>query len=307
MIAGLTDNMRGAAFMSVSMAGFVVNDTLVKLASSDMSVFQLLFVRGLMASALIAVIAWRAGAFRAHIVPRDRRVLALRVVGEMAAATLFLTALFQMPLANVTAILQSGPLGITLAAAVFLGEPVGWRRVSAIIIGFTGVLLIVRPGAEGFSSASLFAIAAVAFVVLRELATRQLSPGVPSLLVVFATASAVSIMGGAVTLFDDWRPLSGPTLALLAGSAIAVNVGYFFGVKAVRVGEIGFVAPFRYAVMIWALVLGYAVFGDLPDALTLTGAALVVGSGVYSFHREQRLARAAAAAARRAEGARGVL
>ncbi|MDT8345834.1 MAG: DMT family transporter, partial [Thermohalobaculum sp.] len=293
MIAGLTDNMRGAAFMSISMAGFVVNDTMVKLASTQMGVFQLLFLRGALASLLIAGIAWQAGAFRARIAARDRRAMALRVVGEMLAAVLFLTALFQMPLANVTAILQSGPLGITLAAALFLGEPVGWRRISAIVVGFAGVLLIVRPGAEGFSTASLYAVASVVFVVVRELATRRLSPGVPSLLVVFVTAATISAMGGGVVLFQDWRPVDAHTWLLLTGSAIAVNIGYYFGVKAVRLGEIGFVAPFRYAVMIWALILGYVVFGDVPAAATLAGAALIMGSGVYSFRREQKLARKA--------------
>ncbi|MCL5775459.1 DMT family transporter [Limibaculum sp. FT325] len=301
----LTDNLRGAAFMSISMAGFVVNDTFVKLASPEMGVFQLMFLRGLMASMLIALIAARSGAFRVSLGGRDRRVLGLRVIGEMGAATLFLTALFQMPIANVTAILQSAPLAITLAAALFLGEPVGWRRISAIVVGFVGVLMIVRPGAEGFSAASLVALASVGFVVLRELSTRQLSPGVPSLLVVFATSAGVTIMGGGVMLFEPWAPVSTPTLMLLAGSAVTVNIGYFFGVQAMRMGEIGFVAPFRYALMVWALILGYAVFGDIPDVLTLTGAAMIVGSGVYSFRREQRLARKLAA--QRAEGARGVV
>lgn len=303
----ISDNLRGAIYMSLSMAGFVVNDTLVKLASPEMGVFQLLFIRGLMATLLIALMAWRSGALKTAVARRDRSAMTLRVVGEMAAAVLFLTALFNMPLANVTAILQAGPLAITLGAALFLGEPVGWRRVSAILVGFAGVMLIVRPGSEGFSIFSLAAVGSVLFVTLRELATRRLSPGVPSLLVVLATSVAVTAMGGAVTLFLPWAAMKPMTLLILAGSAAFVTVGYYFGVKAVRIGEIGFVAPFRYAVLIWAIVLGFVVFADLPDAMTLAGAALIVGSGVYSFRREQRLARLARIEERkRPEGARGV-
>ena len=301
----LSDNLRGAGFMLLSMAGFVINDTLVKLASDEIGLFQLIFVRGLMATVLIALLAGWHGALRSRIGRRDGKVLGLRVVGELSATCLFLLALVNLPLANVTAILQSGPLAITLAAALFLGEPVGWRRTAAILVGFLGVLAIVRPGAESFTLYSLAAVASVGFVVLRDLSTRQFSPGMPSLLVVLTTSVAVTLLGGAVSAFLPWEQVSGRVLVLLAAASVAVTIGYFFGVKAMRVGEVAVVTPFRYSVLLWAILLGYAVWGDLPDAMTLVGAGLIVASSLYSFHRERRIGRPEQAAGTALRGVPG--
>ena len=290
-MAPLSDNLRGAVYMMLAMAGFVMNDTLVKTVAGEMSIFQAMFLRGLVAIALIGVLTVRSGALRHRLTPGTRRLLGLRTVGEVGGTVCFLTALFNMPLANATAILQSMPLGVALAAAVFLGESVGWRRYLAIGTGFGGVLIIVRPGSEGFSAYSLWAVAAVGFLVLRDLATRRLSHAVPSLLVTFLTALVVTFTGGMVTAFQPWQPVTAGTMGVLAVAASFLFVGYLFSVMTMRHGEIGFVAPFRYTIMIWAILLGMVVFGDFPDRMTLLGSTIVVGTGVYAFYREQRLRR----------------
>lgn len=161
----LSENFHGAAFMSLSMAAFVLNDTLIKLAADHLNLFQVMFLRGLFTTTMIAAIAYYKGAsFKA--VPRsDWKTLGLRLFGELGATCCFLMALFNMPLANATAILQSLPLAVTLGAAVFLKEAVGWRRYMAIIVGFMGILIIVRPGSDGFNEYSIWAIGAVIFVV----------------------------------------------------------------------------------------------------------------------------------------------
>ncbi len=284
-----SDNARGAAFMAVCMAFFVLNDTVMKLASGQFSLFQAMFLRGIAATLMIGLMAWYQNAFSYTISRQDRRILIIRVIAEVGATLTFLNALFNMPLANATAILQALPLVVTLAAALFLREAVGWRRYLAIIIGFLGVVIIVRPGAEGFNVFSVSAIAAVLFVTLRDLATRQLSPGIPSVLVTFLASFMVMTTGAVLSPVQEWKPIEFSGLFLLFVAAVFIIVAYQFSVKAMRAGDIGFVSPFRYTVLIWAIVLGYFVFGDIPDVWTLFGTAIIVATGMFTFYRERQV------------------
>jgi drug/metabolite transporter (DMT)-like permease len=281
--------------MSVAMAGFVLNDTMMKLVFADLELFQSIFMRGLLLSLLIAVVALRRHQLLYRPTPADKRMLGLRVIGEIGSAVCFLSALYHMPIANATAIIQAIPLAITLAAALFFGEQVGWRRYSAIAVGFIGVLIIVRPGAEGFTVYSFWAVASVGFMVLRDLATRRFSHAIPSLYVAFMTAILTAAFAGVVALTRDWQPLTPHHLGLLSASAGFLFFGYLFSIKAMRMGEVAFVSPFRYTVLIWAIILGIFVFGEFPDEWTLIGAALVVVMGIYTFYRERRLMRRAQA------------
>ncbi len=285
------DNVRGAVFMMLSMAGFVLNDTLMKTLSDELPMFQAIFIRGVFATVLIGLLAWhrRALWFRPSI--EASKIISLRVIGELGATIFFITALFNMPIANATAILQVSPLAVTLGAALFLGEAVGWRRYCAIIVGFLGVMLIVRPGSEGFTIYSVYALAAVVFFVLRDLVTRRLPPDVPSLFVTVISSIAVMIMAGMLTAAGSWQAVTVPQLGILALAAMFVLVGYLFGVMTMRVGDIGFISPFRYTILIWAMILGFVVFGDIPDLLTLIGSAVVVLTGLYAFYRERQLTR----------------
>jgi drug/metabolite transporter (DMT)-like permease len=290
-----SDNLRGAFFMAVAMAGFCLNDTMMKLVFADLELFQAIFLRGLLLSVLIAVLSIRRNQLFYRPSRQDSFFLGLRVVGEIGSATCFLSALYHMPIANATAIIQAIPLAITLAAALFLGEKVGWRRYSAIAVGFAGVMIIVRPGAEGFTVYSLWAVGAVGFMVLRDLSTRRFSPGLPSLYAAFVTALATALFAGAVASTQDWQPMKPDHFGILCASAGFLFFGYLFSIKAMRVGEVAVISPFRYTIMIWAIVLGIVVFGEIPDIWTLTGAAIVVGMGMYTFYREHRLIQRAAA------------
>lgn len=283
-----TDNSTGALLMMAAMAALTINDMFLKLLAGQVPLFQVLFVRGALTGLAIGIIAWRRGVFRRLPSRHDALVLALRTLAEVVAAWLFLTALFHMPLANVTAILQVLPLSITLAAALFFGDPVGWRRLLAIAVGFGGVVLIVRPGAEGFNVYSLYALAAVACVTVRDLTTRRLSRAMPSMLVAFATTMGMMVVFGIVSLGRGWVPMAPSDQLWLLASSVAVIGGYMFSIMAIRVGDVGFTTPFRYTGLIWALVLGWAVFGEWPGPLTLLGAAIVVGSGLFTLYREAR-------------------
>ncbi|MEM9012954.1 MAG: DMT family transporter [Pseudomonadota bacterium] len=289
--AGTAENARGAAFMMAAMAAFAVNDALVKVVAPEIGLFQTIFLRGAAASVLIGLLAWRMRAFRGLPGRRDSGIIGLRTLGELGGTVFFLTALINMPLANATAILQSLPLAVALGAALFLREPIGWRRSLAIAAGFAGVLLIVRPGAAGFNVYALSALAAVLFIALRDLTTRRLSAGVSSVFVTFVTSCASALLGLVGTLAGDWTPVDGWVMALILASAASILLAYLFSILAMRVGEVGFTAPFRYSILIWALILGALVFGEVPDGWTIAGSVLIVATGLFTFFRERQMAR----------------
>ncbi len=293
----LTDNMRGAGLMVVSMAAFTFNDTVMKTLSGEVPLMQAIFLRGVLTTLWLYLLGRAVGGLRFGLARRDWGVIAVRSLCEGAATFLFLTALFHAPIANVTAILQSLPLTVALAAALFLGEPLGWRRIVAIAVGFIGVLIIVRPGAEGFSIWSLYALAAVGFVTIRDLSVRRLSAGVPSLTVALVGAGSITLAAGLASTMEPWVPLTPGRLAPVALASLFILAGYLSSVMTMRQGEIGFVAPFRYTSILWALLLGWLVFGDWPDALTLLGAAIVVAMGLFTLWRERQLRRKACEAA----------
>jgi S-adenosylmethionine uptake transporter len=172
-------------------------------------------------------------------------------------------------------------------AALFLGEPVGWRRWSAIIIGFIGVLIIIRPGTEGFSLYSLWGLAAVVCVTVRDIVTRRLSREMPSLFVTLITAIAITGLGAVMMPASGWVPPSLTSWVVLVATACVIVVAYLFSVMTMRVGDISFVSPFRYSALIWAIILGYVVFDEWPDNLTLIGMAIIVTTGIYMFRRER--------------------
>ncbi len=291
----LSDNARGALFMSVAMAAFTVNDACMKAVTQTLPLYQAIFLRGVLSAAALVVIAARMGGMRLSMAPGDRRWLILRTVGEVGGTLTFLTALRQMPLANLSAIMQFLPLAVTLAAAVFLHEPIGWRRLLAIFTGLAGVLIIVRPGAEGFDRWALVGLASVGFVVLRDLATRRMSSAMPSVTVAVAAALSVTATAAVLLPAEGWEAVAPGAAFLLGLAAACLIAGYLMIVVAMRVGDIGHVAPFRYVALVVAIGLGWAAFGQLPDGLTLLGAAIVVLTGIYSFHRERRPGRTPAA------------
>lgn len=287
----MSDNLKGAVLMIFSMASFTFNDSFIKLIGPDMPLFQLLFLRGVVTSALIYILARSMGAIKLRLPMSDWSLIGLRSASEVAAAYFFLTALMNMPLANVTAILQVIPLTVTLASAVFFREAIGWRRMLAILVGFTGMLLIVRPGPEGFGLYAGYAMAAVVCVTVRDLSTRRMSAEVPSMTVTLSASISVMLFSAVAMFADPWVPVTLRQAGLLGGASFFIIGGYLFSVMVMRVGDVGFVAPFRYTGLLWALLLGFVVFGDWPDALTLVGATIVVATGVFTLVREGRVRR----------------
>tara|TARA_R110002050_G_scaffold156852_5_gene285047 strand:+ start:11081 stop:11989 length:909 start_codon:yes stop_codon:yes gene_type:complete len=283
----ITPNMRGALFMSLSMAGFTFNDSIIKLLTTDLSIAQLLFLRGLVASLLIYLLARHRRALRPPRVLLNRWV-ALRVAGEVGGTLTFLSGLSHIPIANASAILQALPLAVTMGAAIFLSEPVGWRRWGAILIGFTGILIIVRPGLAGFSPYALMIVGTVIFATVRDIATRKVDSAIPSLYLSTVTAIVVTLAGLVLIWpMGGWKPVNLSEFALISLAACLVLIGYQCIIMSMREGEISFVAPFRYTSLLWALLMGVVLFGEYPDAYMITGAVIVIGSGLYTLYRER--------------------
>ncbi len=283
----LNDNLLGAALMTCCVLAYVLNDAVMKLLFADIDFFQAIFLRGLVSLPPIIILALMTKTLLQKYSAKNQRLMIIRILAEIGTTVTFLTALKHMPLANVTAILQSLPLAITMAAAIFLGEPVGWRRWSAICVGFTGVLIIIRPGLAGFNSYSLLALAAVILLTVREISTRQLDNKVPTVTVALSTTLGITAFAALMLIGAEWAEINFVSWSLIIAAAAAVTVATLLSVVAMRTGDIGFVSPFRYTSLIGAIGLGILLFGDWPDGITLLGAAIIAFAGIYSLYREQ--------------------
>ncbi len=279
-------NRRGILAMLAAMSLFTANDALLKLASATHPPGQIMAVRGVFAVLLtFAVIGASKQFFQVRSVLSP--IVVLRACLEASVAFLFITSLAVLPLANITAILQATPIIMALMAVVLGIETVGWRRWSAIAVGFIGVLLIVRPGLAGFDAYALLALVTAALVACRVFATRAIGAHVPSLVITLATTAGVCLAGFLIGAAEDWRPLAAGDIGLLAAAAALVTTGNFAVIIALRGTEISAVSPFRYSNVPLAIFLGFVVFGDVPDPLASMGIALIVASGIYTLHRER--------------------
>lgn len=287
-----TANIRGAGLMVLAMLGFAVEDMLIKQMAAGMPVGQIVLILGLGGCLIFGPIT---KAYGDTILTRDmlQPALLIRNLAELVGTVGFVSAIALTPLSTASAILQATPLVVTLGAALFLGETVGWRRWLAILIGLSGVLLIIRPGTETFDPKSLLAVIGVLGLAARDLATRRVTQSVSSR-VISLYAFAISILTGLILL---WLGVTGDTLviptsidSIRLAAAVAIGIGAYYAiVTATRIGEMSVIAPFRYTRLVFALILGGIAFGERPDAMTLLGAVIVVTSGVYTLLREAQL------------------
>ena len=290
---GSAGNLHGIAAMIAANAVLSANDACLKLASSTLPTGELIFIRNSIGAlaALIVVLSVGAGG-RLRQLPLG--LFSGRAVTDICGSLLFIMSLVRMPFADAVAIGQCLPLMITAAAALVLGEAVGWRRWLATGIGFVGVLLIIRPGTSAFTPASLLGLGSVVAITVRDLITRRIPPAISSLLLAFLSMLAVAISSLGFLVVETWRIPNATELALLAAAGVMLFVGYVLLVMAMRSGEVAAVVPFRYTLVIWAILGGWLLWGELPDMLTVAGTAIVVAAGLYTLHREQLRRRLAA-------------
>jgi drug/metabolite transporter (DMT)-like permease len=289
-----TANQRGILLMTGGMAGFAIEDAFIKLMSAHLPTGQILLGLGLLGAVVFGGIAARRG-MRFWSPELLHPAVMGRNLSEMVGTFGFILAIALSPLTTATAIFQATPLAVTMGAALFLGEKVGWRRWTAIGVGFLGVMIVVRPGSEAFEPASLLAVLAVLGLGARDLFTRRIPRTIDSMLLVAWGFAVVGLLGLGLLLVTGGAVLpTGPEGLYFLGAFVAGAVGYWMLTEAMRAGEISVITPFRYSRLLFALGFGIVLFGERPDLWTLLGATLIVGSGLYSLLRERARARAAA-------------
>ena len=278
-------NARGIVAVLLAMAFFVMSDSVVKLAGEVMPATEIMAVRGVMAVLLTATVAAATvDMARWHLVAQPR--VLLRAGIEAVVAVLFLISLPHLPLADMTAIQQVTPIVVTVLSAVVLNEVVGWRRWLAVGAGFVGVVLVIQPTGEGINIFAVLALIVAALVAVRDLVTRKLDPAIPTPLVTFTTTMSVCVTGFLGAPLERWTPLAPETLAYLAASAVLVSLANVFIIRAFRGTEASVVAPFRYSGVLWAVSLGFLIWGHVPNTLAVLGTAILIASGLYIMHRE---------------------
>ena len=280
-------NRVGIAWMILGMSAFIGNDAIMKAVGERLPAAQMIVVRGLMAIAMMLLVAARMGALD-RIRDVARGWVLLRASCEGVGTVLYLAALFHLPLANITAINLSSPLFIVVLAKVFLQERVDRARWLAIALGFTGVLLVVQPAADGFNVYAWLCLLATLIYAFRDLLTRKISSATPSILVTLATAGLVWLMAAVVMAFQGWTPMQGREVGWLSLSSLLVSTGYYALIAAMRHGEMTVIAPFRYVGLLWAVLLGYFVWGTLPNTMGWCGIALLIGAGLHMIRQQRR-------------------
>ena len=285
-------NRRGILAMSLSMACFVANDALVKHVSTTLPSGQLIFVRGLMATALMLVVAQSMGLLRQAPLIANR-ALWLRAVLDGMASLVYLTAVFHLPLGQATAINLASPLFAILMAMWWLRERVTLMRGLAVLTGFGGVLLVVQPAADAFNAYSLLAVLGTTLHATRDLLTRRIPANVPAVLISLSTAMSVAVLAGLLSLTQTWQPVTPVSLLQLGLAAVFLCSGYYTLILAMRSGDVSVIAPFRYSGLLFALILGNLLWDEMPNLLAWIGIALLVGSGLSILHTERRRQQAA--------------
>ncbi|MBM3648406.1 MAG: DMT family transporter [Alphaproteobacteria bacterium] len=283
----MIDNTRGILAMSAAVVVFIFNDALIKLAAETVPAAQAIGVRGLFATlwctlALLVTGTWRQIGWAAH--PR----VVFRSFLEAGSAIIYLVALFHIPFAIANAVNLATPLILTVLAVLILKEDVRWRRWTAVAMGFVGVLLVIQPHPGDLNAWTWVALVGTVIGCFRDIFVRFLPVGIPTLVVSFSTALMVGLVSCVLALIEGWQPMSGRALGFIAGSSLLLAMGYQFIVVALRSrGEFSVIGAFRYSSILWALAIGYVVWGEVPNALALTGIAVIVAAGLYILHRER--------------------
>ena len=283
-------NLRGIGAMVAATALFTCGDAAMKIVSSTVPTGQTVFIRGLCTITMVTVAAFWTGAIYRL---RDAfvRAMATRSLGDVGSALFFQAALARMPFADLMGILQMTPLSLTAASALFLGEHVGWRRWTAVGVGFFGALLVIKPGSSAFNAWALLGVLSVLCGSLRDVSTRRLDVGLSPLLIMLLSQVVVAASGLVCLTFETWSMPNLTELFFLVFASVFSLAGHLCMIYSLRSGEIGAVAPFRYAGILWSILLGFLIWHQLPDALSFIGIAILVSAGLYTFYREQQLRR----------------
>ncbi len=284
----MIDNTRGILWMSASVAVFIVNDALIKLAAETAPAVEVIGLRGIFATlwcslALLSTGGWRRLPGIAHPAVFIRGLL------EAAAALTYLIALSHTPFAIGTAVNLSTPLFLAVLAVVVLKEDVRWRRWTAIVVGFAGVLLVIQPRPGDADLWTWVVVASSLLGAFRDVLGRYIPSSVPTSVMSFWSAAAVGLAGCALTCVEGWQPVGVRGMCLLFAASLLLASGYQLLMLALRSNaEFAVIGSFRYGSVLGAIVIGYLVWGDVPNELALAGIVVIVASGLYILKRQRQ-------------------
>ncbi|WP_193177569.1 DMT family transporter [Oricola nitratireducens] len=283
-----SQTVTGIGLMAAGVACLCVNDAIAKALTAGYLPIQILFIRNLVALPIAILIAWRMGgrsALRSHR-PATHLVRGALWIG---AATLFFTGLSYLGLAEATVLIFVAPVFITALSAIVLKEHVGWRRWTAVLAGFAGVLIVVRPGSATFQAASLFPVATAFLYAALMISARWVDRRESVWTLMLYLTGAGALVSALVVPFF-WTPVRAEDVWLFFGIALFGTVGITMMTQAFRFAPAAVVAPFDYTALIWATLLGWLFWGEIPDVLTYAGAAVIIASGVFIVWRESKVA-----------------
>ena len=281
----MTENFRGAVLMMICMGAFVLNDAFVRLAGDSLPLAQILFFRGILTTIALLSVAFYTGVFKFKVPRQDKWLIFFRSVTEALTAYFFLTAVMNMPFANVTAILQILPMTVTFAAAIIFKEKVGKFRISLILFGFLGVILIINPAKDGFNIYAGYAIISVLLITIRDVLSRKLSFDVPTLIPTVSASLGVLLFSTILIINTAFQPPSLQNSFFIGSAAFFIIFGYYTAILVMRAGEISFISPFRYSAILFALLIGFIFFEEQPSKTALLGMIIVMVSGVALIKR----------------------
>ena len=294
MSSSQNHTLRAGLYMVITTACFVAGDTCIKLIGTSLPLGQVICLIGVVSSLFLLMVCGQQGILKSVPLIFTRTVL-LRSLFDTMGSFMFVSALMHMPLANLSSVMQSVPLVVVAVGVIFLGEKAGLSRIAAVIAGFAGVLLIVKPSPQTITIYEFLAVGAVIVVAFRDLVTKRIPAHVPLLVIALANAIFISLSGFGAGLVQGFKTVEAWQWALLLGAGLFVTISYFFIVATVRLGDLSATAPFRYSEVVFAIIAGILVFGEYPDAISYVGMALVIAAGLFAAHREAAQARDAEA------------
>ena len=282
----ISENTKGAFLISLAAAWYVMSDIFMKFLSSEISMFQITFLRGLLVTFFLFSYCYMSKASFFVKEWRDRIVITIRSILEVIMTYTFLAALFNMNVANANAILQLIPLMVLLGSFIFLRQSPKTYEWIAVLVGCFGAVIIIRPGASDFNFFTIHALVAVFCLSARDLLTVRLNKNIPSNVVAFYSALMLTVVSFLLSEDTDLFGKVDNSLFIVY-TAIFVSVGYIASVSAMRYGEVTFVSPFRYTALLWASVMGFIFFGEIPKFSTLFGGSLIILAGIFIFYKSK--------------------
>ncbi|MSP48074.1 MAG: DMT family transporter [Alphaproteobacteria bacterium] len=279
--------LTGIALMLAAMAMYMITDTIAKYLTDEVSPVQIVWSRYIFYVLYLApIVLWRG--VRRTVATARPAAHVWRSAAMLLSGTCFTISLAHLDLAFAITVAFVSPLFVTALSMVFLGEHVGPRRWAAVVVGFLGVLLVIRPGAD-FSSWSLLPILSAFLWAISLILTRRTGGDHPLTTLTYTTI--VGLVGASIMVVPFWGWPSWQAWALMAFAAAWNLIGLTVMIRAFRHAPASTLAPFSYSQMLWSTLLGWAVFGNIPDLFTYIGGGIIVASGVYVWHRERVRAR----------------